>query len=96
MAATDSATLDVRPDSKRSIGPLSTGSTTLLRKPRSKCAARTESAARGAAEWLKEYLLEWQLTDKRNSSKLKARVDALTHVINCDTDVICFSKPGGV
>lgn len=54
-----------------------------------------ESISRSVFRWLEEYLLEWQLTDARNTRKLHARIDALTQAVN-HSDVVCFVKPGGL
>lgn len=45
--------------------------------------------------WLREYALEWQLTDARNSDVLQAKVKGLAAAVN-SSDIVCFVKPGGL
>ena len=67
----------------------------LLEKQRSPLVRRAELAARALYRWLREYSLEWQLTDAKNAATVQRRVDAIIESVN-HSDVVCFVKPGGL
>ena len=59
------------------------------------CCRRTGAALEWLRRFLREYLLEWRLTDRASADALEARVAAIEMAIN-GSDVVCFVKPGGV
>ena len=78
-----------------SVGTPSPSKGRLLSERRSRSTLWAETLAHSAATWLREYLLEWQLTDARNSRMLQWRVGALSEAVR-HSDVVCFVKPGGL
>ena len=78
-----------------SVGSPSPSKGRLQSQRRSRLALWAETLAHSAATWLREYLLEWQLTDARNSRMLQWRVGALSEAVR-HSDVVCFIKPGGL
>ena len=62
---------------------------------RSRLSQWTETTARSLTRFAEEYIMEWTLTDARNTKALQKRVDALGEAINY-SDVVCFVKPGGL
>ena len=64
-------------------------------KASSKKPTRAELVSRSVGGWLREYLLEWQLTDARNVRLLQARANALAEAIE-HSDAVVFVKPGGL
>ena len=64
-------------------------------KASSKKPTRAELVSRSVGGWLREYLLEWQLTDARNVRVLQARANALAEAIE-HSDAVVFVKPGGL
>ena len=64
-------------------------------KASSRKPTRTELVSRSVGGWLREYLLEWQLTDARNVRLLQARANALAEAIE-HSDAVVFVKPGGL
>lgn len=73
----------------RSIGPKAAPGSS------STCVRRLAIFGESLRRFLREYLLEWRLTDRAIASDLEMRVAAIEAAIN-GSDVVCFVKPGGL
>ncbi len=79
-----------------STGSPSPSKGTLTSKPPSSPGAhRLRAFGHALLHWVREYFLEWQLTDARTEEQSRARVSALTEAI-AYSDVVLFVKPGGL